>query len=283
MATTKNHLDRVVADDAIDEHGTITLSLSRVSDYETCGARYELKHRRDDIVERVDDPEAAFGNAVHAALDDWHRRGELDGALGALEREWDRQAFAPLSAADPAEPGRWLDAAQETVRRYAADDRYPRERTLATEQTFDLEVEPGLRLRGSIDLLQITGDAFGVVDWKTGVNPPTGPQTYGNLQLTLYAWAAERLLGSEPAWVALDYVVPAAPITVAASQLDVDGALARVRKAAAGIRAEAFAPQPSGWACGRCPVRDACADAVGAPAAPPRAADKFALVTSQRR
>jgi RecB family exonuclease len=95
------------------------------------------------------------------------------------------------------------------------------------------------------------------VDWKTNRKAKTRHQVAGNLQLAIYTLAAAQLWGTEPDWVALDFVVPGLRVQVNRADIDTAKALADIREVAEAIRAERFDPTPTAL-CPWCDWRDAC-------------------------
>ena len=121
------------------------------------------------------------------------------------------------------------------------------------EVPFALPME-GTEIRGRIDAIFVDEDGtFHLVDWKTG----RPRQSFAErLQLPLYALAANRLWGVEPERMRLVYVFTHHGSTVAVDTGEgyLERAENRVLEALETIRAGAYEPTSSKYACSHCPV-----------------------------
>jgi DNA helicase-2/ATP-dependent DNA helicase PcrA len=110
-------------------------------------------------------------------------------------------------------------------------------------------------IRGRIDAIFVDGDGtFHIVDWKTG--KPDKKKFEQRLQLPLYALAANRLWGIEPARIRLAYAFAPGDEVVEVDTSDgfLERSEARVRDALGRIKGGSFEPVPSRYGCSRCPV-----------------------------
>lgn len=135
---------------------------------------------------------------------------------------------------------------------------------------FMLDTDAGpVRLSGRMDRVDQQDAALRVVDYKTGVIPGSGQIISGeSLQLTIYAWALERYLFPEATKAEALYISVGK-----GERLDALGHSARYKAlweprernamraiagAVRGIRAGAFPPHPTKYACAYCEYRTAC-------------------------
>lgn len=258
-ATLSGHGDRA----------PLRLSFSRVDTYRRCPRKYRYAYV--DGLPQPPSPHLSFGSSVHAALESWWDRKlpdppPLDDLLQALYDNWDTTGFADL---DRDEQLRWYTHARDVLARH--HERFAGTYTppAAVEQWFEIPLPDDITVVGSIDLVIATpahGDrasgGLGIVDWKTNRRAHTRSEVAANLQLAIYALAAEHLWGQQPEWVALDFVVPGVRVTVPREEIDVEAAVTAVRETAAAIRAEEYPLRPSGL-CAWCEFRAECPAGTG--------------------
>ena len=231
----------------LDGPPPLKLSFSRVDTYETCPLKYRFSYV--DELPSAPGPHLSWGTSIHTALERWWDQKlpeppDVQVLLDALYESWDDEGFAGM---ERDEKIRWYRHAQEVLRRH--HERYARDYTpaVATEQWFELELGDAITVVGSIDHVARTpSGGIGIVDWKTNRKAKTREHVAGSLQLAVYTLAAKELWGHEPEWVALDFVVPGVRVTADRANIDIDGALERIRGVAELIRAEAYDAKPSG-------------------------------------
>ena len=236
----------------------LRLSFSRVDTYQSCPLRYRFSYV--DELPAAPSPQLSWGSSIHAALEAWWtaklpEAPPVEVLLQALYDNWDDDGFEQMPRDEKV---KWYRHAQDVLRRHHARFSADYRPAIATEQWFELDLGDDITVVGSIDHVIPTGDGrFGIVDWKTNRKAKTRGQVGRSLQLAIYALAAADLWGRDPDWVALDFVVPGLRVTVDRADIDTDGALGQIRDVAALIRAEAYAPKPSGL-CPWCDWRSQC-------------------------
>ena len=236
----------------------VRLSYSRVDTYERCPLLFKFRYV--DKMPSTPSPDLSWGSAIHAALEVWWSQKlpsppPVEVLYRALNEHWDDAGFADMDRDTKLE---WYRHARNVLTRhhqmYAADYRP----AIACEQWFELDIGDGIAVRGSIDhVARTAAGGLGIVDWKTNRRAKSRADVAGSLQLAIYTLAARELWGREPEWVALDFVVPGLRVTVDRADIDVAGALTRVRDVAAKVQAELFPPSPSPL-CGWCDFRSVC-------------------------
>ena len=238
--------------------GGLRLSFSRVDTYRSCPLRFRFAYV--DQLPATPGPQLSWGSSIHAALEAWWDQKlpqppPVEHLLQALYDHWDNEGFAGM---DRDEKVRWYRHAQEVLRRHHARFAADYTPAVATEQWFELDLGDDIVVVGSIDHVQRTpSGGLGIVDWKTNRKAKTRRQVAGSLQLAIYTLAAAELWGTEPEWVALDFVVPGLRVTVDRPDIDTGRAVAEIRDVAARIRSEAFEPTPSPL-CPWCDWRASC-------------------------
>jgi DNA helicase-2/ATP-dependent DNA helicase PcrA len=233
----------------------LSLSYSQLDLYQTCPRAYQYRN-----IYRLPtrpSPEQQFGVAVHNALAEILAAAadgppSLPDALAVFDRHFTADRFC-----DPVNADLWLARGHDFItalhNRGRLDGRVLHG---PPEQAFTLNL-PNFRVQGRIDRIDRTPKGFRVIDYKTG-EVKQDWQLERDLQLGLYAIAAEKVLGLKPVTLAICYLDDATEIEVfkTSSQLQADREAAE--ELAAGIMAGAFDPAPSAWKCRHCDYRLVC-------------------------
>ena len=164
---------------------------------------------------------------------------------GFLSQEHEAARFEAGKAA----LGRFADRVEQ------ADDHI-----VAVEQPFSVQLGQD-RVRGRYDVVRDTPMGLVITDYKSGdVRDPARARQRArdSLQLQLYALAWEAEHGQRPAAVELHFLEGDVVGQVAPTQRKLDGAAAKVERAAAGIRSGDFEATPGYPACDWCPYRRIC-------------------------
>ena len=245
--------------DATPPSGTapLRLSFSRVDTYRKCPLQYRFRYL--DGLPEEPSPHLSFGSSIHAALEAfWDRKlpdpPPVEVLLQALYDQWDSSGFAGVHRDEQL---RWYRHARDVVVRHHARFADARLTPVACEQWFTLSLPDDIEVAGAIDLVIPSQASIGIVDWKTNRRAKSRSQVAGSLQLAIYALAAKHLWGYEPAWVALDFVVPGVRVTVPREEIDTEAAVTTIREVAAQIRSERFDPRPTPL-CSWCDFRAEC-------------------------
>jgi RecB family exonuclease len=233
----------------------LVASYSALAEYQRCPRAYQYRYVYTLPVRPS--PEQQFGIIVHETL----RRlltlpgpgqPELEEAVAVYDSIFDERPFIDAVNVDL-----WRDRGRDFIvalhRRGRLD---PAVLHVPPEQSFNLRLE-GFRVRGRMDRIDRTRDGYRVIDYKTG-EPKQEWELERDLQLGLYAVAAEQVLGLKPVELAICYIEDATeiPVLKTTSQLEVD--LEAAHDAAAGIMAEDFHPTPGTWKCKNCDFRLVC-------------------------
>lgn len=240
------------------EDRRLRLSFSRVDMYLSCPLRFRFAYV--DRLPSAPSPHLSWGSTIHKVLETWWDRKlpsppPVEDLYRALYDHWDDTGFASMSRDEKLE---WYRHAQTVLARHHARYRETYAPAVATEQWFELDLGDDIEVVGSIDHVERTAaGGLGIVDWKTNRRAKPRERVAGSLQLAIYALAARELWGTEPEWVALDFVVPGVRVAVDRDHIDVDGAVAKLRSVAAKIRDEAFSAAPSRL-CDWCDYRSLC-------------------------
>jgi DNA helicase II / ATP-dependent DNA helicase PcrA len=234
----------------------LLLSYSQLEAYRNCPRAYQYRY-----IYRLPtrpSPEQEFGVAVHGALSQILQQNRevqpaVEDAVAIFDAHFGMERFSDSVNADL-----WRERGRGFIRALHRKGRLNgKVLHVDPEQPFSLSL-PGFKVRGRIDRID-RGDrgGFRLVDYKTG-EPKQDWELEKDLQLGLYAIAAEQVFGLKPVTMAICYLEDATEVEVlkTTSQLAADQELAE--ELAAGITAGEFAPQPSSWKCRHCDFRLVC-------------------------
>ncbi|MGH2753544.1 MAG: ATP-dependent DNA helicase [Actinomycetota bacterium] len=152
--------------------------------------------------------------------------------------------------------GAKLSSLGDLKKRWEAS-RFSEVRPRFTEQAFVVALPGDYLVRGRIDAVYVSDDdEWEIVDFKSGGKPDAADPT-SRLQLAIYALAAQRVWGVDPAKIRVTYFYlrDAAEVTYSASELDIDeGDLVALFEE---VDAARFEPRPSGL-CFSCDFQRFC-------------------------
>jgi len=237
-----------------DVHELI-VSYSQLEEYRRCPRAYQ--YREIYRLPTRPNPERDFGVAVHAALkqileDSPDGQKPVEEAVAVFDQVFDAAAFPDQINVDL-----WQERGRQFIRDLHRKGQLSgKSLHVAPEQPFNLKMR-GFRVRGRIDRIDRAVNCYRVIDYKTGDLKPEWALER-DLQLGLYAIAAEEVFGLKPIELSICYLEDAVevPVLKTTSQLEADRLEAET--AAAGIMAEDFTPQPSAWKCQHCDFRLVC-------------------------
>jgi putative RecB family exonuclease len=191
-----------------------TLSPSRAGDFLQCPLLFRFR-----VVDRIPEepsPAAVRGTLVHAVLERVFdlppRERTAQAARALLGPQWDRLRADVPANADLFDEGdhrwqEWWKGAESLVTRwFEVEDPTrldPAERELYVETVLD----GGLRLRGYVDRLDVSGDGrIRVVDYKTGRAPSPRFEGKALFQMKFYGLVLWRSRGVLPSMLQLVYL-----------------------------------------------------------------------------
>lgn len=175
------------------------ISPTRLKTYLTCPRQYRYVY-----IDKIEVPlssSLAFGRAVHEALHLLYLDG--DGqvatdpapAIATFDRLWQEalERDNPTFTSSSPTPEGYRELAHRMLTGFIAgqsDKPFP----LVMEFPFEVEASEHT-LVGIIDRVDAGGDGLTIVDYKTGRAKPSRRDVDGDLQLTVYALAAEQVFG----------------------------------------------------------------------------------------
>jgi putative RecB family exonuclease len=239
----------------------IALSASKIATYLQCPRRYRFRY-----VARIPAPwkpsALAFGSAVHAALETFHRQRAagalmMPAAVGALFRiEWACELVDEIRFKDDERASDLAATGELLVKQYAAANQSLDVR--AAELPFELEVARGVSLRGVFDVL-LAGDR--VREMKTAARAYDEGSLSRHVQISAYALAYPRLFGPDAVIEVVALLKQRQP-RIAVHEVTRTAAqrawfVQLMVEVAGAITAGAFPPNPS-WACTGCEFAEPC-------------------------
>lgn len=234
----------------------LELTISQIEDYQDCPARFlfgalwKLRGRPH--------PAATFGDTIHRTIYKFvaeMARGTpmpLEELLALYEREW-----PPAGFYDPYQEREYRRAGEEQLRAFYRRYLELRPTVHAQEKRFALPLEDGVVVRGRIDQLnRLAGGGFELVDYKTG-SLRSKAEIRRNLQLNLYALAAQELLELRVERVVLWNLAHDERVEIEPEPQELERARQKVGEIAGKIRGGRFDPRP-GYFCWSCPFQPMC-------------------------
>jgi superfamily I DNA/RNA helicase/RecB family exonuclease len=231
----------------------LVLSASDIDTYRTCPLKY--KFARVFRIPQEPTLNQRFGILVHQVLERFHAGGEqrtIEEMLGLLDAGWRRGGFGT------SEQERQLrEKATAALTRY--HERFQQEDVEPTyfERSFSFQLGRHL-LRGRVDRVdRLPEGGWELIDYKTGP-PKTPTQLAHDVQLSLYAVAAQEAWQLEAARGAYYYVLDDAKVPIERDAADRDWIEEIATEVAEGILSQGFEPTPSFAACAMCDYRLVC-------------------------
>lgn len=233
----------------------LTLSASKIGEYETCPLKYNFRY----VVQVPTPPQhtLSFGNSMHAVL---HRLGTatLSGQRPSLDDAllWFDQQWIPEGYISPEHAAARKEAGGAALRAYlSAHPELLATPPLAVEVPFSLQLST-TRITGRIDRIdRAENGAVIITDFKTGEGK--GKDASTDTQLSIYALATRKSLGLEPATLRFAYVETGGEeASTRTPEQDTETAR-QIEDVAARIRRGEFHATPGYW-CRFCDFRKIC-------------------------
>jgi len=232
------------------------LSASSIEIYEMCPLRFKLE--REWNLPREVSAALHYGAAMHGVLRtfyDAHRYGRAISDDDLLEQF--RSDLAARGIADRYQYDLYLRQGIEQLRQFLECARNePLPEVIETERGFSLQVGAA-NLTGRVDRIDNAGpDTVAVVDYKTG-KPKTQDDADESLQLSLYAIAAQEILGKRADRLIFHNLENNTTISTQRNDVQLEEAKLRVQKIASAVARGEFPPNPK-YHCAFCPYRNLC-------------------------
>ena len=234
--------------------GDWLLSASALNSYLGC-ARQFLFGRVLRLAPFEQGPSAAFGTAVHAAVQAWLEAGEdpdADLLRAHLEERFDELAVPVMTVGVQREAfRRKLPTVAQNVARMIGQVGEP----VLVEQELRVDHQPGVRLVAKPDVVARGPDGLEIVDWKTGDRK--GQHIPDDVQLSVYYHVVRAVLGEPVARLRRAHVSDGKWAEQAVGADHDDHCAGVITGAVTGILAEEF-PIGDDPPCRTCPVVVLC-------------------------
>lgn len=259
--------------------GPLYLSASNLNLYAGCPRQFYYKH-----VVRIPETasfEARLGTAIHAALEEFHRRHAKPEVAHFHElAELFEVELADVQFSAEKEKAQGIERGRNILRLYLAEEAARGTNVEHVEKEFTVSLSQDVTLTGKIDRIDRLPDGkIRVVDYKTG-KLKARPDYLDDFQMPIYAWAVQEHLGEKLDSVEViglkevkelkegptleRAVLPwedGSKYALTAERLE--GVKKRVAEIIIGIREGKFDPIPEERRCGWCRYNLLCADAWG--------------------
>ncbi len=234
----------------------LQLSASAISAYENCPMKYLFRY----VWKIRGGPHAqmTFGNVMHATIREFvaetrkHDRVPLEELIAIYEREWSSAGYP-----DDYQEGEYRKAGREQLEAFYRSFCTGPPRVLHQEKAFELPVEHDVVVIGRMDQVNQLGEReVEIVDYKTG-RPRTAEKAEDDLQLSIYALAAEEVLDRECGRLVFHNLTNNERVESTRDAKALAEAKARIAAVADQMRRGDFSPRP-GYGCGACDYRPLC-------------------------
>jgi len=234
----------------------LQLSASAIEAYKSCPMKYLFSYGWG--LRGGPHAEMTFGNVMHKTVKDFvgavkdGHKPSLEDVLASYEREWSSAGFPDdYQEEEYKKTGReQLAAFYKSYMKAPAD-------VMFQEKPFELPLEHDVVVTGRIDQVnRLADDAVEIVDYKTG-KPKDQKKTDENLQLSVYALAAEEVLELDPERLVFYNLVSNVAVATTRDAKALKELKEEIYETADLIRAGEFRAAP-GFCCRYCDFKPIC-------------------------
>ena len=234
----------------------LQLSASAIEAYKSCPMKYLFSYGWG--LRGGPHAEMTFGNVMHKTVKDFvgavkdGHKPSLEDVLASYEREWSSAGFPDdYQEEEYKKTGReQLAAFYKSYMKAPAD-------VMFQEKPFELPLEHDVVVTGRIDQVnRLADDAVEIVDYKTG-KPKDQKKTDENLQLSVYALAAEEVLELDPERLVFYNLVSNVAVATTRDAKALKELKEEIYETADLIRAGEFRAAP-GFGCRYCDFKPIC-------------------------
>lgn len=247
---------------------TKNISYSQIQDYKTCPRKYMYRY----VLQIPSPPNASlsYGNSVHNTLKNFYQIVK-DSKLGITQPEeltkknflkifrenWIRAGYNNLAHEEKS-----YRMGQKSMELFYENFFKNSQSPAYLEQSFKLDVG-GIKLVGKIDRIDIVEESgsefYEIIDYKTGDKERTQKEVDKDMQLAIYALAAQKAFGIDPKKYSLLLIDKNKKISTDASNLDKikDKIVEVIGEVVEKIKQEDYTATP-GFQCKFCDYRNIC-------------------------
>lgn len=231
------------------------ISYSQIDNYQVCPLRYKYSY-----VLSVPAPPSSslsFGDSVHKTLKEFHtqrmlgKNPTLKDLLKLYEKNWE-----PLGYKNEKDRKIQFEGGKEILKKYFEESKNLNVKHIGIEKSFTLDID-GTKLKGVIDRIdELPNGEIEIIDYKTG-ETKTQKDVDNNVQMTIYAMAAQEALKIKPDILSLYYLNSGTKLSTHRTQKQIDAQKDIIRGVIKGIKDGKFEPTP-GRDCKWCDFREIC-------------------------
>ena len=239
-----------------EPNGVLTLSPAKIDSYLKCPNEFYWRYVLN--APGVASPVLTYGNAVHAGIERFHRLrrdGMTDAdlltqsVLEGFHDAWNEEGFASQEQARE-----MLVRGENTLSRFV-EKTVGEPQPTRFESWFHLTLPNSIEVRGRIDALYLDGE-IEIRDYKTSESVANEAaakrKAKNNVPITIYGLAIKRETGRTPSRLVLDFVETNQLGIIVPTDEQLENVASLINKAAEGIRAGSFEPNPAQHFCDIC-------------------------------
>ncbi len=234
----------------------LRLSASAIDAYDRCPMKYMFQYMWN--IRGGPHPPLTFGNVMHSTIKEFigeickGRKISFEEVSSIYDREWSAAGFIDeFHESEYRKAGRdQLEAFHRSYSAAPAD-------VLYQEKSFELPLDHEVIVTGRMDQVNRLPDGeIEIVDYKTG-RPRDAKKAADDLQLSVYALAAQEVLGLTPGRLVFYNLGTNEAVATARDKKNLAAVKQRIADVADQIRAGEFSPKP-GFSCGYCDFKPLC-------------------------
>lgn len=234
----------------------LQLSVSAIDTYQRCPAKYMFQYLWG--IRGEPHAQTTFGNVMHTTIKELvsefqkGHRIPFDEVLGNYQREWSAAGFS-----DDYHEQQYRQAGREQLEAFYRTYCEAPADVLYQEKRFELPLDHEIVVTGRMDQVNRTADgAIEIIDYKTG-RPREEKKAAEDLQLSVYALAAQDVLGLKPGRLVFYNLSTNEAIVTSRDAKSLAAIRQKISCVADQIRAREFAPRP-GFSCSFCDFKPLC-------------------------
>jgi DNA helicase-2/ATP-dependent DNA helicase PcrA len=234
----------------------LQLSASAIDAYDRCPLKYQFQYMWS--VRGGANPQMTFGNVMHSTIRQYIKEAcerksmPLADVLSIYNREWSSAGYP-----DDYHEQEYRKAGVDQLTAFHGTYSCNPADVLYQEKSFELPLKPGMVITGRMDQVNKLADGtVEIIDYKTG-RPRDTKKAAADLQLSVYAIAAEEVLDLEPERLVLYNLMTNEAVETTRDAKALKAAKQKIAEVADMIRAGEFAPK-AGFGCGFCDFKPLC-------------------------
>jgi DNA helicase-2/ATP-dependent DNA helicase PcrA len=234
----------------------LQLSASAIDAYERCPMKYMFQYMWN--LRGGPHAQITFGNVMHTTVKECVgeiRKGRnipFDEVVSIYEREWSAAGFI-----DEFHEKEYQKAGREQLEAFHRSYSAAPADVLHQEKPFELPLDHEVVVTGRIDQINRMADGeVEIVDYKTG-RPRDAKKADADLQLSVYALAAQEVLDLTPGRLVFYNLGTNEPVGSTRDKKTLAAVKQKIAEVADQIRAGEFSPKP-GFSCGYCDFKPLC-------------------------